>query len=602
MLKQLIPLILLVLLFINVKCSMASSCDNQVLDIDRVDCFPEAGSNQNDCTNVNRGCCWKLPTNSTQKSVPYCYYPRDFNQYKVTGTFNFINRETNEKTFIYQIEKNETESNFFRGKEILKLEVQIIITSINILNVKIIDPNNKNRYQVTIDKVDSSNKWDEPVITDTEYQIYVENEPFSLKVYRKSNGKLLFDTSVGPLIYTDQYIEFSSRLANTYLYGLGEHRHETLYKTTDNWDSYSFWNRDDPPYIGSSNLYGTHPFYMIIEDNLNSHGFFYLNSNAMEINLQPAPSAQFITTGGVINYYLYLGSKPQDVIEQHTSIIGRPSMPQYWTLGFQLCRWKYNNSTNLFNVITRNRKASIPQDGQWTDIDAMSAQYDWTFDSKNFANLSEIVNDLHSNGQHYINIIDPAIRNINGYYPFDLGVDNNVFIKDDNDEILIGRVWPGDTAFPDFTNPNTTKWWSDVSLKFHSLIPFDGIWIDMNEPSNFVDGSINGCNLNSTLNSPPFVPTKISGGNLYSKTICPSATQYLSTHYNLHNMYGHYEAIATYKALLNIDNNKRPFVLTRSTFAGTGQYSAHWSGDNAASILIQFIFFFFFLIMTFTFC
>jgi lysosomal alpha-glucosidase len=51
-----------------------------------------------------------------------------------------------------------------------------------------------------------------------------------------------------------------------------------------------------------------------------------------------------------------------------------------------------------------------------------------------------------------------------------------------------------------------------------SQVPIDGAWIDMNEPSNFLDGQINGCPKSGddgSLNNPPYVPRSIQGGTLY---------------------------------------------------------------------------------------
>ena len=61
-------------------------------------------------------------------------------------------------------------------------------------------------------------------------------------------------------------------------------------------------------------------------------------------------------------------------------------------------------------------------------------------------------------------IIDPGIANQNGYPAWDDGLQQDIFLKDKNGNVFIGRVWPGSTAFPDFLNPKTAAYWKQEVL------------------------------------------------------------------------------------------------------------------------------------------
>ena len=41
-------------------------------------------------------------------------------------------------------------------------------------------------------------------------------------------------------------------------------------------------------------------------------------------------------------------------------IIGRPYMPPYWSLGFQLCRYGYKSLDKLKDAVERTKKYNIP--------------------------------------------------------------------------------------------------------------------------------------------------------------------------------------------------------------------------------------------------
>lgn len=86
------------------------------------------------------------------------------------------------------------------------------------------------------------------------------------------------------------------------MYGLGE-RHGSLNVNT-HWHRIPFWAADRPPGF-SDNLYGDHPFYMVMEKDGNSHGVFFLNSNAKEAELQTEPALTWRSIGGTIAFSFF---------------------------------------------------------------------------------------------------------------------------------------------------------------------------------------------------------------------------------------------------------------------------------------------------------
>jgi alpha-glucosidase (family GH31 glycosyl hydrolase) len=71
---------------------------------------------------------------------------------------------------------------------------------------------------------------------------------------------------------------------------------------------------------------GVHPFHINLElsknGQTNVHGQFFLNSNAMDVDLQPLPALTYTTIGGIIDLYIFTGPTVQNVIEQYWNVIG----------------------------------------------------------------------------------------------------------------------------------------------------------------------------------------------------------------------------------------------------------------------------------------
>ncbi|KAF2033078.1 hypothetical protein EK21DRAFT_59398 [Setomelanomma holmii] len=345
-----------------------------------------------------------------------------------------------------------------------------------------------------------------------------------------------------------------------------------------------------------------------------SHGVYYRNLHGMDVVLQPT-SLTWRSLGGEIDLFFFAGETQPEVTKQYqTSAIGLPAMQSYWTFGFHQCRWGYRNWTELREIVETMRTFNIPMETIWLDIDYMDQYRDFTLDPVTFSpsGVADFFGWLHGNNQHFVPIVDGAIYIPNpqnasdAYDTYNRGNESGVFLKNPDGSQYIGAVWPGYTVFPDWLSSNGVSWWVKEMVEWYKEVPFSGFWVDMTEVSSFCVGSCGTGNVTLNPVHPPFsLPGEVgnivfdypegfnitnvteaasaSAGDLAVHAVSPNATHANGVQeYDVHNVWGHQIINATYQGLLSVFPGKRPFIIGRSTFAGSGKWAGHWGGDNAS--------------------
>lgn len=318
------------------------------------------------------------------------------------------------------LKKTATVSGFPKDSKNLVLTVTAV--SNDVVRIKILD-GAKTRFEVPA-----------PVLND--HPIPAENKKYlwsfdqstgQLQIQRKSSNIPLFSINVKRIIYSNQFLEVTNeKVPSTSLYGLGESMDSFRKDFSSRFKKVVMLNSDQPP-TRNLPLYGTHPFYLMRENEVESHGILFFNNNIQEVVMVPEPSITYRTTGGVLDFFVFLGPTNNDVMHQKMSLIGHTPMPPMWALGYQLCRYGYKNTEHVERVYNRTIAAGIPLDVKWVDIDYMKDHNDFTVDSEgDFKGLKEFSERVQREGRKFVPILDPAVsasEDKGTYPPYEEGVD-----------------------------------------------------------------------------------------------------------------------------------------------------------------------------------
>lgn len=266
--------------------------------------------------------------------------------------------------------------------------------------------------------------------------------------------------------------------------------------------------------------------------------------------------------GEGIDYYFMYGGSADGVVSQMRWLTGNVPMFPLWTYGFWQSKERYKSAAETEGIVDKYRELHVPLDGIIQDWQYWGSNYLWNamdFLSEDFANGKQMIKNVHQKHAHFMISIwasfGPQTRQFR-----ELNEKGLLLPFETWPQSGLSHIWPPVMAYPsgvkvyDAFHPEARDiYWKYLKTLFD--YGTDAWWMDSTDPDFFNPRE-------SDYAHPVYGGTWRSQRNAFP----------------LETVRGVYEKQR------RESEQKRVFIMTRSSFAGQQHYGSNmWSGDVASS-------------------
>ncbi len=278
----------------------------------------------------------------------------------------------------------------------------------------------------------------------------------------------------------------------------------------------------------------------------NGYGIFWNNASRSRFNNRFV-HAMYISSevADSVDYYFLYGPDFDKIVAGYRELTGGAPLFGKWAYGFWQCKNKYKTQAELLGVAHKYRELHIPVDNIVQDWFWWTTMGEFKFSDK-YPDARGMLQDLHDNHFHLMISVWPFFYPGSDTYA---DMDKKGFFID---RTKVAAYHPAGSALYDATNPEARKYYWNLMNNALFKIGADAWWLDTTEPET------------EAREDNLMVRNQVAIGN---------GARYA-------NIYPLMTTQAVYEGQRGASDQKRVFILSRSSFAGAQRNGVTaWSGD-----------------------